>query len=69
MYTPNTKTEFEVEVLNTLLIMTKTIDISEKTNLRADDFNVIFKTNSESCRGNPCFKQKSAAKLIEIIEF
>ena len=69
LYTPNTKTGFEVEVLNTLLTMTKTIDISENTNLRADDFNVFFKTNLESCRGNPSFKQQSVAKLIEIIDF
>ena len=62
LYNPNTENE-QVEVLNTLLTMMKTIDISENTNLLpAGDFNVF-------CNGgNPSFKQKSFAKLIEIIE-
>ena len=49
--------------------MMKTIDINGNTNLLlAGDFNVFFNTNLE-CNGyNPSFKQKSVAKLIEIIE-
>ena len=42
---PNTENE-QVEVLNTLLTMMKTIDINENTNiLLAGDFNVFFNTN------------------------
>ena len=55
--------------LNTLLTMMKTIDINENTNLLlAGDFIVFFNTNLECSGGNPSFKQKSVAKLIEIIE-
>ena len=68
LYNPNTKNE-QVEVLNTLLTMMKTIDINENTNLLlARDFNVFFNTNLQCSGGNPSFKQKSIAKLIEIIE-
>ena len=68
LYNPNTENE-QVEVSNTLLTMMKTIDINENTNLLlAGDFNVIFNTNLECCGGNPSFKQKSVAKLIEITE-
>ena len=68
LYNPNTENE-QVEVLNTLLTMMKTIDINENTNLLlAGDFNVFFDTNLECSGGNPSFKQKSVAKLIEIIE-
>ena len=45
LYNPNTENE-QVEVLNTLLAMIKTIDINENTNLLlARDFNVYFNTN------------------------
>ena len=68
LYNPNTENK-QVEVLNTLLTMLKTIDINENTNLLlAGDFNVFFNTNLECSGGNPSFKQKSVAKLIEIIE-
>ena len=68
LYNPNTENE-QVEVLNTLLTMMKTIDINENTNLLlAGDFDVFFNTNLECSGGNPSFKQKSVAKLIEIIE-
>ena len=49
--------------------MMETIDINENTSLLpAGDFNVFFNTNLECCEGSPSFKQKSVAKLIEIIE-
>ena len=68
LYNPNTENE-QVEVLNTLVTMMETTDINENTNiLLAGDFNVFFNTNLECCGGNPSFKQKSVAKLIEIIE-
>ena len=68
LYNPNTENE-QVDVLNTLLTMMKTIDINENTNLLlAGDFNVFFNTNLECSGGNPSFKQKSVAKLIEIME-
>ena len=68
LYNPNTENE-QVEVLSTLLTMMKAININENTNLLlAGDFNVFFITNSECSGGNPSFKQKSFAKLIEIIE-
>ena len=68
LYNPNTENE-QVEVLNTLLTMMKTIDINENTNiLLAGDFNVFFNTNLECCGGNPSFKQKYVEKLIEIIQ-
>ena len=69
LYNPNTENE-QNKVLNTLLTMMKTIDINENTNLLlAGDFNVFFNTNLECSGGNPSFKQKSVAKLIEIIDF
>ena len=69
LYNPNTKNE-EVEVLNTLLTMMKTIDINENTNfLLAGNFNVFYNTNLECCGGDPSLKQKSVAKLIEIMDF
>ena len=53
LYNPNTENE-QVEVLNTLLTMMKTIDINENTNLLlAGDFNVFFNTNLE-CSGGNC---------------
>ena len=68
LYNPNTENE-EVEVLKTLLTMVKTTDMSENTDiLLAGDFNVVFNTNTACCGSNPSFKQKSVAKLIEIIE-
>ena len=68
LYNPNTENE-QVEVLKTLLTMVKTIDTSENTDiLLAGDFNVVFNTNIACCGDNPSFKQKSVAKLIEIIE-
>ena len=68
LYNPNTENE-QVEVLISLLTMMKTIDINENTNLLlAGDFNVFFNTNVVCSGGNPSFKQKSVAKLIEIIE-
>ena len=68
LYNPNTGNE-PVEVLNTLLTLMKTIDINKNTNLLlARDFNVFFNTNLECCGGNLSFKQKSVAKLMEIIE-
>ena len=69
LYNPNTENE-QVEVLNTLLTMMKTIDINENSNLLlAGDFNVFFNTNLECCEGISSFKQKSVSKLIEIIDF
>ena len=60
-YKPNTENE--------LLTMMKTIDINENINLLlAGDFKVFFNINLECCGSNPSFKQKSVAKLIEIIE-
>ena len=42
LYNPNTENE-EVEILNPLLTMMKTIDINENTNLLlARDFNLFF---------------------------
>ena len=42
LYNPNTENE-QVEVLNTLLTMMKTIDINENTNiLLAGDFNAVL---------------------------
>ena len=68
LYNPNTENE-QIEVLNTLLTMMKTININENTNLLlAGDFNVFFNTNLECSGINPSFKQKSVAKVIEIIE-
>lgn len=59
LYNPNTENE-QVEVLNTLLTMMKTVDMNENSNLLlAGDFNVFFDTNLECCGGNPPFKQKS----------
>ena len=53
LYNPNTENE-QVEVLNTLLTMMKTIDINENTNiLLAGDFNVFLNTNLECFGGNP----------------
>ena len=67
LYNPNTENE-QVEVLNTLLSMMKTIDKNENANLLlAGDFNIFFDTNLECCGDNPSFKQKSVAKLIETI--
>ena len=61
LYNPNTENE-QVEVLNTLLTMMKTVDMNENSNLLlAGDFNVFFDTNLECCGGNPPFKQKSKA--------
>ena len=68
LYNPNTENE-QVEVLNTLLTMMKTIDINENTNLLlAGDFNVFFNTNLECSGSSPSCKQKAVAKLIEITE-
>ena len=50
--------------------MMKTIGTNKNSNvLLARDFNVFFNIILECCRGNPSFKQKSVAKLIEIIDF
>ena len=68
LYNANIENE-QVEVLNTLLTMMKTIDINENSNLIvAEDLNFFFNTNLEGCGENSSFKQKSAAKLIEKIE-
>ena len=68
MYNPNTEYE-QVEVLNTLLTMIKTINMNENSNpLLGGNFNLFFNTNLECCRGNMSSKQKSVAKLIEIIQ-
>ena len=49
--------------------MMKTIDINENSNLLLPgDFNVFFNANLKFCGGNSSFKQKSVAKLNEIIE-
>ena len=49
LYDPNTENE-QVEVLNTLLTMMKTIVINENTNiLLAGKFNVFFNTNLKCC--------------------
>ena len=49
--------------------MMKTIYVNENTNiLLAGDFSVFFNINLECCGGSPSFKQKSVAKLIEMIE-
>ena len=53
LYNPNNENE-QVEVLNTLLTMMKTVDINENTNLLlAGDFNEFFNTNLECSGGNP----------------
>ena len=68
MYKPNIENE-QVEVLNALVTMMKTIDINENLHLLlAGGFNVFFNTNLQWYGGNPSFKQKSVAKLIEIKE-
>ena len=61
LYNPNTENE-QVEVLNTLLTMMKTIDINENTNLLlAANFNVFFNTNLECSGGNPQGRMQGAA--------
>ena len=68
LYNPNTEKE-QVEALNTLLNMMKTIDINGNSKLSlAGDFNVCFNINLERCGGSPSFKQKSVTNMIEIIE-
>ena len=65
LYNPNTENK-QIEVLNILLTMIKTIDINENSNLSlAGDFNIFFNTNLECCGGKRPFKQKSVAQLIE----
>ena len=50
--------------------MMKTIDINQNSNLLlARDFNVFLDTNLEFGGENLSLKQKSIAKLIEIIEY
>ena len=59
MYDPNTEKE-QVEVLNTLLTIIKTIGINENSDpLLGGDFNVFFNTNILCCGGKMSFKQKS----------
>ena len=56
LYKPNNKSE-QIEVLNKLFTMMKTIDINKNTNLLLlGYFNVLFNTNLKCCRGNPSLK-------------
>lgn len=56
LYNRNTENE-QVEVLNTLLTIMKTIDINENSNLLiTGDFNIFFNKNLECCGDNPSFK-------------
>ena len=65
LYNPNTEKE-QVEALNTLLNMMKTIDINGNSKLSlAGDFNVSFNINLERCGGSPSFKQKSVTNMIK----
>ena len=68
IYNSNNESDQLVTLSELITMLEKVVNISEKKIVLGGDFNTILDVNLDSNGGNPSFKKKTYAKIVELIE-